>query len=116
MNPEIKKKWVEALRSGQYVQGRNKLRSPSSNDPDFPAPSAFCCLGVLCDVVDSTQWQPPMDRKPDYMLYGYHSTSTPPDVLDTSGLGRTDEDALVKLNDDERWTFNQIADWIEENL
>jgi hypothetical protein len=41
MNQDIKKKWVEALRSGEYEQGKDQLRS--SDDE-------FCCLGVLCDV------------------------------------------------------------------
>jgi hypothetical protein len=40
MNPEIKAKWVAALRSGQYQQNRGSLRR---ND-------AFCCLGVLCEL------------------------------------------------------------------
>lgn len=47
MNAEVKKLWVEALRSGKYKQGKGSLRRvPSrSNDVD-----KFCCLGVLCDL------------------------------------------------------------------
>jgi len=40
MNPEIKAQWVAALRSGEYKQGRHRLR-----DGD-----RFCCLGVLCNL------------------------------------------------------------------
>ncbi len=40
MNPEVKKSWVDALRSGDYEQGRGGLRI----DDDY------CCLGVLCDL------------------------------------------------------------------
>ena len=40
MNQEIKERWVAALRSGEYKQGRGSL-----NKGDF-----FCCLGVLCDL------------------------------------------------------------------
>jgi hypothetical protein len=40
MNKEIAKKWVDALRSGDYVAARKQLR----------AGDRFCCLGVLCDV------------------------------------------------------------------
>lgn len=40
MDARIKKLWVAALRSGNYKQGRGKLRMDSS----------FCCLGVLCDL------------------------------------------------------------------
>ena len=47
MEPKIKKKWLTALRSGKYKQGRACLRS--SNDE-------FCCLGVLCDLYDPNGW------------------------------------------------------------
>lgn len=40
MNPEIKAQWVAALRSGEYEQCREALRSRDG----------FCCLGVLCDL------------------------------------------------------------------
>lgn len=42
MKKEIADKWVAALRSGKYQQGKNVL---SANE------NSFCCLGVLCDVV-----------------------------------------------------------------
>ena len=41
MNKLIKKLWLEALRSGEYKQGQDKLKR---ND------NSFCCLGVLCDL------------------------------------------------------------------
>lgn len=41
MKREIKFRWVEALRSGKYRQGRNYLHDREGN---------FCCLGVLCDL------------------------------------------------------------------
>ena len=40
MDAEIKRKWVEALRSGNYQQGRNHLHRDNK----------FCCLGVLCQI------------------------------------------------------------------
>lgn len=46
MSPELKTRWLEALRSGEYKQGRAYLRKDDK----------FCCLGVLCDLIDSTQW------------------------------------------------------------
>jgi hypothetical protein len=44
MKPEIKEKWLAALKSGKYVQGQGVLQGKSGN--------AFthCCLGVLCDI------------------------------------------------------------------
>lgn len=47
MNPEIKARWVAALRSGEYKQAKKTLRSTSGG---------FCCLGVLCDVLAPADW------------------------------------------------------------
>ncbi len=46
MNEDIKQRWVEALRSGQYTQGTEYLRR--DND--------YCCLGVLCDLKAPDGW------------------------------------------------------------
>jgi hypothetical protein len=40
VNPEIKKLWTEALESGEYPQGKNRLLMNGK----------YCCLGVLCDL------------------------------------------------------------------
>lgn len=40
-------KWVEALESGEYQQGRGALR----NDDD-----TYCCLGVACEVSGLGSW------------------------------------------------------------
>jgi hypothetical protein len=44
MKPSVKKKWLEALRSGKYKQARGTLRKLAGRD------AAFCCLGVLCEL------------------------------------------------------------------
>ena len=41
MKPEIKKRWIDALKSGDYVQGKEALCDRGDS---------FCCLGVLCDL------------------------------------------------------------------
>lgn len=46
----IKQKWIEALRGDKYQQTVGILKSASG----------FCCLGVLCDIVDPTIWGRPM--------------------------------------------------------
>lgn len=40
MDKELKAKWVEALRSGEYAQDEGCLKSPHG----------YCCLGVLREV------------------------------------------------------------------
>jgi hypothetical protein len=41
VNPEIRKRWVDALRSGEYQQGVGSLRTGGDK---------YCCLGVLCEI------------------------------------------------------------------
>lgn len=41
MKKEIAMRWIEALRSGKYMQGKGRLRSFYDE---------FCCLGVLCNL------------------------------------------------------------------
>jgi hypothetical protein len=47
MSPEIKLrmlKWIEALESGKYRQGKGALHSHDEYGDQF------CCLGVACDI------------------------------------------------------------------
>lgn len=45
MNPEIKAQWVEALRSGEYLQGSSHLARE-----DRHGVVHHCCLGVLSEL------------------------------------------------------------------
>ena len=44
MKKEIATKWVEALRSGKYSQGKNYLKRTVGDN------TTHCCLGVLCEL------------------------------------------------------------------
>ena len=109
MNPEIKTKWLEALRSGKYKQGVRVLRSIHDD---------YCCLGVLCDLIAPEKWV-----KPDYgnsmffrSNYGDKKSHFPPDeVRNAAGLSLENGDTLAAKNDDGQ-SFEQIAKFIEENL
>lgn len=50
LKPEVKQKWLQALRSGSYKQGKHVLRTADNH---------YCCLGVLCDVVAPELWETP---------------------------------------------------------
>lgn len=50
MNPELKAKWVAALRSGEFKQGEEALAS-KENDGSY----TNCCIGVLGIVCGITQ-------------------------------------------------------------
>lgn len=98
MNPEIKAKWVEALRSGKYQQGRMALKNGDN----------FCCLGVLCDLYDSSGWTPGgrfQDR-------GWE----PPQSVRLWADFAESFKGLIKMNDEEELSFPEIADYIEANL
>ncbi len=54
--PELKAKWLEALRSGKYKQGRDTLCDGTG----------YCCLGVLSDI----QGRLTKDKDNDYYYDG----------------------------------------------
>lgn len=52
MNPEVKTKWLAALRSGNYKQGRMALKRGVGDGT-----ADYCCLGVLCDISGLGAWE-----------------------------------------------------------
>lgn len=110
MNAEIKRLWVEALRSGEYQQGRGQLRDGDQ----------FCCLGVLCDLHSKAglgEWRGD--------IYNDHIESLPEsvvvwaDVPDscpyvTGGLLTDYNDGVI--GGDLPLSFTEIADLIERSL
>jgi len=107
MKPEIKKKWTEALKSGEYKQSSGFLQNQNG----------FCCLGVLCDLYAKENriiWKEE--------LLG-HRTVLPVEVMRWAGLDRNnpyiDLDrpySLAGLNDLGEHSFSQIAAIIETQL
>lgn len=107
MDEELKARWVEALRSGDYTQGRRALYNPTDN--------TYCCLGVLCDVMgrEVVPFDPSEADANDNAVNcaAYYELGT---ALTNIGL-----DELMSMNDAtdaHHRDFNGIADWIEENL
>jgi hypothetical protein len=49
VDKKLKTKWVAALRSGKYKQGRDQLKTVL--EPGKPP--QFCCLGVLKEIEPS---------------------------------------------------------------
>lgn len=111
MNKAIKQQWVEALRSGEYKQGRNRLRSEANE---------FCCLGVLCNL--HALANPEFARRQrDPMSYGGDMKAPPTNVVRWAGLGgSTVIWAVAERNDGaggySKHSFAEIADYIEKNL
>ncbi len=104
MKPEVKTKWLAALRSGQYPQARGRLRSSDG----------YCCLGVLCDIVDPTQWNGRNEYGPDTKT-GFPDFA----VYEAAGLEiRVVNDTIERLAhmNDNGSTFPEIAAHIEAQL
>lgn len=104
---DFKKKWVDALRSGKYKQGKGMLYN-GSND-------SYCCLGVAAEVCGL-----------DMVLHGEHAAipnirtqeimkvdfKVPTEFANNQGL----QNVLWRMNDEKDNTFEEIADYIEQNL
>lgn len=108
MQSEIKAKWVEALRSGKYKQALQVLRDTDEG--------AYCCLGVLCDIIDSSRWDSDgyylgtdSDEETEY------EDMPPESILEVSGLRHDQAEKLASMNDN-GIPFTGIAELIEKDL
>lgn len=102
--PELKAKWVAALRSKDYRQGFGYLRNPNGD---------FCCLGVLYDVAGG-EWKQVYPGG----CYRIAESDTGSLLLNPDGWMFIDwgtQSRLADLNDAGR-SFEDIANYIEENL
>jgi len=126
MRPEIKQKWVAALRSGDYEQGKMALQTSDGK---------FCCLGVLCDLHRKTNkkkgitWDPTEETEADVRYLG-EDAFLPESVSEWAGLvngdGESIKDPEVKTGNNLRkslselndggTSFKKIAEYIEKNL
>ena len=120
MNKNIKEKWINALISGDYKQGKLALRQKDE----------FCCLGVLCDLASKEGIVPLQiygDNSDKTYSYGFDEHGNqewqqlPPlvaqwaDIDDYSGLYNSDFPSLAEANDD-GCTFEEIAVIIKDNF
>ena len=131
MKKEVKELWVEALRSGKYVQGESML-----NDGE-----RYCCLGVLCEVYKEQtgigEWKKSENLSGISCLrfvgdYSSEWAELPIEVLEWAEFSvkdsnptlrfiddsdednsYTEEENLASLNDYGGYNFNDIAYLIE---
>ena len=116
---KIKKKWLKALRSGEYGQAKGVLTDGEGN---------FCCLGVLQHCVSGGKVEVYDDTDdfatvPSRTWYRDNGIEVEADLV---GINDDDELTLMRFNDGgfdhstgkriRRRNFNQIADWIEKNI
>lgn len=110
--------WLDALRSGNYKQGRSRLKYKEKHEEEI----RYCCLGVLCEVAE-VEWKfYGGDRFADeWDPLGEKLSTFIPFVVIEDFLGvkedEFDEWDLANRNDgrgEDAHSFNEIADFIEE--
>jgi hypothetical protein len=104
MREDVKTRWLAALRSGEYKQGRKQLATEEGK---------FCCLGVLCEISG--------------LKYDKDAAFPPKAIIKWAGLeGQVDEEndpvinwrgeSSLALNNDYGKRFETIANLIEKYL
>jgi hypothetical protein len=117
---DFKNKWVEALRSGNYPQARGALFVENNET------TGYCCLGVACKIVGIeddklTSYGDISDFSDDYGDEDGDKLAEIPIYLIDDSYGLIP--LLIDMNDGKRIeknpsskSFEEIADWIEQNL
>ena len=136
MNKEIAIKWVKALRSGKYKQGKHNLCTILNGN------KKFCCLGVLTDMYQKDckakkRKQLPSKEKKLYgeIIVGYNVDGRQDQALPhavKNWAGMQDKNGMYWVGDkarsgmeidfcsladanDNGFTFKQIASFIEKH-
>ena len=119
MQSDLKQKWIEALRSGKYEQGQMFLNRSNT----------YCCLGVLCEISvsdsdiekrfkDSTICYDDCEYELSYELKKkFDLTEDQCLILMGMNDGSHSVFSAKEANLEKRkYSFLEIADWIEKNL
>lgn len=144
MNPEVKALWLNALRSGEYKQAQGALKVTTRYVGEVETDS-FCCLGVLTDlavkagIMKEGEEEPGMRSDSWTRKFAAYFTASDdvcdpaygegsglhPAVQAWSGLASNvgilphhlgSYKSLVALNDGAQYTFEEIANVIEEQF
>lgn len=102
---EFADKWLAALRSGKYKQGKEALKDHKGR---------YCCLGVACEIAGHNLDE---DGKGEFGFIGsaYKNPKTPREISMDDDDGEDLPGKLAYMNDSGR-TFDEIANWIEDNV
>lgn len=121
LNTDNIRRWVEALESGEFEQGRGVLYDTETN--------RFCCLGVACElahrdgIVTAHDCVSERDHHPYVRYYGEDECYAvlPLEVMNWLGFSHPSPSVelgggavveLTTLNDAHGYTFTQIAELI----
>jgi hypothetical protein len=108
---EFAEKWVAALRSGEFPQGKGKLLENGT----------YCCLGVggkICGATDEMLADAGgflFRNRSGRKYFSEEVDAAIPDGLREGQGFNLLTDRLYKMNDNGA-SFPEIADWIEQNV
>lgn len=108
MDYGLKKRWIAALKGGDYEQGQGYLNRNGK----------YCCLGVLCDISGKGHWKGNDSLNGYYYFtdeFEYSSIAMLDTIAYKFDIHNEDEVHLANLND-QNFSFDEIADWIEDNI
>ena len=115
--PEYKtvslKDWIQELKTTSLKQTKHMLRARTSDVLESGGglgvqAGGYCCIGIygrMCGISDKV-----MNGKQQARLYNLSDEFEQPKWLDVHG------GTLATLNDDEGYTFKEIATWAEEHI
>ena len=105
---ELRRKWLRALRSGRYKQGRGVLcRIIDDNRYEY------CCLGVLC--ISLRQPMKKYEYKDNLMKFGKYEViyCLDDETQEKLEISHNMVDKLMDMNDGGK-SFKEIADYLEK--
>lgn len=114
------KKWVEALRSGEYSQTKGQLHVTEDSE------DSYCCLGVACKLAVEAGVPVKTEEHTEdgVTIHAYNGNGSllPDEISAWLGLAECDgtylkdgdfASTLAEDNDEHDFTFEQIAEVIE---
>lgn len=112
MKIEDKTLWLEALRSGNYKQTDGFLKVKREGK------YFYCCLGVLLDLVADKYHISETESVtyPGVKKFDGDDSRITNNVSKSVGLDIDAAFTLYRMNDNDKRSFNEIADWIEAHV
>ena len=114
MDKKLKAKWIKALKSGKYKKGDGALKKKVERR------YTYCCLGVLCDIVNPNRWRKGDAKNNWDVNYKFESGEQDSGVIPDKDLDKLkikyhDMRELIQINDC-CIDFKDVITYIKTNL
>ena len=107
MKPHLTKRWIKALRSGKYQQGNGWLKKKDK----------YCCLGVLTELYYGPDIFVPYKEYEFCVLKGtINCCSLTNELREKIDISYEILSELINMNDNLHYSFDQIAEYLENKL